>query len=240
MAFAGVGPVQSLTGERPLRGVSYQVQDLFVLDVLSGLRGGFFLDSGASDGVHGSNTLLLEELFDWRGICVEPNAALFAKLSSTRRAMCVNTCLDQRPGDVEFFEAAGVLGGIVTQYDPGLLSYARSLAGPNARPVVKSARTIRSVLRECEAPQVIDYWSLDIEGAELAILTSFPFEEYSVRVLTVEHNYTPARSAIRRFLESRGFRQVRALGIDDGYVLQDSLLKRPWRSRVWSQGLPGR
>ena len=82
----------------------------------------------------------------------------------------------------------------------------------------KAARTVGSVLRDCVAPPVIDYWSLDTEGSELAILKSFPFDEYDVRVLTVEHNGFPVREEIRRFLEGRGYRRVRELATDDGYV----------------------
>jgi hypothetical protein len=41
---------------------------------------------------------------------------------------------------------------------------------------------------EFVTPPVIDYWSLNTEGSEFAILKSFPFDEYSFRVLTVEHN----------------------------------------------------
>ena len=50
-------------------------QDLFVLDVLEGMRNGFFFDSGASDGIRASNTRLLEASYGWTGICVEPNEA---------------------------------------------------------------------------------------------------------------------------------------------------------------------
>jgi hypothetical protein len=219
---------------------SYQGQDLFVLEVLGGLRGGFFLDSGASDGTHGSNTLLLESQFGWRGICVEPNDELFSRLASARRCTCVHCCLYDRTGDVAFLQAAGVFGGIVEEYEPKLLEFARSLVASGAGApdgdgaVSKPARTIRSVLREHAAPRIIDYWSLDTEGSELALLRSFPFDEYSVRVLTVEHNLTPARERIRDVLERRGYRRVRALGIDDGYVLGAS--QHPaWRSRVWAR-----
>jgi FkbM family methyltransferase len=220
---------------------SYQGQDRFVVDALAGLRSGFFVDSGASDGVHGSNTLLLESHYGWRGICIEPNTQLFARLTQARQCICVNCCLYDRPGEVEFFEAAGVLGGIVDAYDPVHLRYARSVVasqpgeGGPAAPVTKPARTIGSLLREFGAPPVIDYWSLDTEGSELAILESFPFAEYAVRVLTVEHNLTPTREAIRRFLEARGYRRARALGIDDGYVLDVSMPHRAWRSRAWAR-----
>jgi hypothetical protein len=48
-------------------------QDFFVLEALGGMRNGFFLDSGAADGVSSSNTHLLEESFGWNWICIEPN-----------------------------------------------------------------------------------------------------------------------------------------------------------------------
>lgn len=92
----------------------------------------------------------------------------------------------------------------------------------------KAARTIRSVLRSAGAPRTIDYWSLDTEGSELALLKSFPFDEYRVRVLTVEHNNGPIRAPIRGFLEARGYVRARDLGIDDGYVLADDAGARPW------------
>jgi FkbM family methyltransferase len=212
-----------------------------VVEALGELRGGFFLDSGASDGVSGSNTLLLESRFDWRGICVEPNDRLFARLVCERRCVCLNCCLYDRAGEVAFFESAGVLGGIVDEYDPRHLNYARSVVasqrgnGEAGGPVTKPARTIGSVLREFGAPRVIDYWSLDTEGSELAILRSFPFGEFTVRVLTVEHNLAPVRETIRRFLEARGYHRARLLGIDDGYILDASMQHRAWRSRAWSR-----
>jgi hypothetical protein len=44
---------------------SQAAQDLFVLEMLGHLPGGFFLDSGASDGRRFNNTYLLEESFGW-------------------------------------------------------------------------------------------------------------------------------------------------------------------------------
>jgi FkbM family methyltransferase len=222
-----------------LKGHSYQGQDLYVIEALGGLRGGFFLDSGASDGVSGSNTLLLETSFDWRGICVEPNDQLFARLLGARQNTCVHCCLYDRAGEVQFYEAAGVLGGILDEYDPNLLQQARSLVASQARggasdPVTKRARTIGSILQQFDAPRTIDYWSLDTEGSELAILRSFPFHQYVVRLLTVEHNFAPSREKIRRFLEARGYRRTRELGIDDVYIL-DSGASAAWRSKAWSR-----
>ncbi|MGW1320890.1 FkbM family methyltransferase [Streptomyces antibioticus] len=223
-------------------------QDLFVLRALNGLRGGFFLDAGASDGVDASNTHLLETAYGWSGICVEPNPVLYAELVRNRRCRHVNCCLYDRGGEVDFVEA-GTVGGILDAYHPDLLACARRVLGtaPGAAPrtVRRPARTVRSVLRACAAPRVLDYWSLDTEGSELTILKSFPFEEYAVRVLTVEHNWLPVRAEVRGFLEARGYRWAAELGCDDCYVhtsVEPSSVEPPsvdlphghvWRSAVW-------
>lgn len=214
-------------------------QDLFVLEVSGSLCDGYFLDSGASNGVRASNTKLLESDYGWRGICVEPNQAMYAELVANRSCICLNCCLYDHEGPVEFFEAAEVYGGIVQEYVPAHLQFARHFAAraapgqhPAGLPTVwKRARTIRSVLRSCGAPPVIDYWSLDTEGSELALLRSFPFDEYRLRILTVEHNYSPARDEIRAFLATQGYRRVRTLGIDDCYLWAGDA--PAWRSRVW-------
>lgn len=213
-------------------------QEAFVLSILGGLRHGFFLDSGAADGVCVSNTQLLETAYGWRGICVEPNANFFAELEQHRRCVCVNCCLYDHDGIVEFLEADS-LGGIVIEYHPSMLRQARSLVAvaDDARTptVPRSARTVRSVLRDCGAPPIIDYWSLDTEGSELAILKSFPFDEYAFRVLTVEHNWLPVRDDIAAFLLPRGYTRIAEMGCDDGYVRSDLLPRPSWRSGAWGR-----
>ena len=210
-------------------------QDHFVLAVLNGMRGGYFLDSGAADGIRSSNTLLLESAYGWRGICIEPNDRYFQALQANRHCICVHSCLYDQAGEVDFVENANMLGGILQEYPPAMLRYARSLFGPlNA--VRKPARTIASILKEHQAPAVIDYWSLDTEGSELAILKSFPFDEYRLRLLTVEHNRQPVRAAIQHLLEARGYRRIHDFGIDDGYLGPGEPLPgnhAAWRSAAW-------
>lgn len=223
---------------------SYQGQDLFVVDATNHQRGGFFIDSGASNGVRGNNTKLLESYYGWQGVCVEPNSELFAELVANRSCECLSCCLYDREGTVEFLEAAGVYGGIVDEFEAERLGFVKAVAARaasherrSALPVRKEARTIRSVLRACGAPRVIDYWSLDTEGSELALLRSFPFDEYELRFLTVEHNYSSSREEIRAFLASRGFSRVRRLGIDDCYAYLGNVGgQRAWRSSAWARG----
>jgi len=55
-------------------------QDLWVMGLHP--EPGFFVEAGAGDGVHLSNTKILEEN-GWSGICVEPNE-MFAALQRNR------------------------------------------------------------------------------------------------------------------------------------------------------------
>jgi FkbM family methyltransferase len=205
------------------------------------MRNGFFLDSGASNGIQSSNTYLLENVYGWRGICIEPNKTFFDALVRNRHCYCLNCCLYNRPGDVDFLENANTAGGILKEYHPSLLQQAKATfhipEDMYGKPmtVKKTARTLSSILEECAHLSVIDYWSLDTEGSELSILKSFPFDKYSFRVLTVEHNRFPVREQIKEFLEDHGYRRIREFEIDDCYVKDVNFQIPVRRSNVWTR-----
>lgn len=199
-------------------------QDLLVLELLGWKHNGFFLDSGASDGVISNNTHLLEVSYGWNGICIEPNEVFFENLVKNRKCHCLNYCLYDKEDYVDFLELGNDVGGIMEEYHPSHLDRAKSsydvkndIYG-NPKTVKKLTRTIEQVLKECNAPQTIDYWSLDTEGSELTILKSFPFDKYSFRIITVEHNHFPVREEIREFLEFKGYKMIKELGVDDCYM----------------------
>ena len=50
----------------------------------------------------------------------------------------------------------------------------------------RTSRSLVSILEEVNAPKIIDYFSLDIEGAEEIVLKNFPFEKYKFLALTIE------------------------------------------------------
>jgi len=91
----------------------------------------------------------------------------------------------------------------------------------------KSSKTIpvesvslTDLLAEHGAPQIIDYLSVDIEGAELDALESLDFERFKPRIITVEHNFeAERRDAIEVLLASQGFvREFESLSkFDDWY-----------------------
>ena len=41
-----------------------------------------------------------------------------------------------------------------------------------------SGQSLQEILKKAKAPKIIDYLSLDVEGAELEVLKNFPFKKY--------------------------------------------------------------
>ena len=46
--------------------------------------------------------------------------------------------------------------------------------------------SINTILREFDVPSTIDYFSLDVEGAEEMVMEHFPFDTYKINILTIE------------------------------------------------------
>lgn len=195
-------------------------QDLFLTEVLfAGMRDGYFVDIGANDGVTLSNTYLLEKRFDWTGVCVEPQPDIFAKLRANRGCECVNCCVAGEEGEVEFLQVIGanMLSGMVGSIDDRHRERIRSEVGrENERLIRIPARRFDAIV---PAGALIDYLSIDTEGAEQVILQAIPFDRYRIRVLSVENNY--GEPFIHDFLTARGFRLVAVIGDDEFYVGSD-------------------
>jgi FkbM family methyltransferase len=198
---------------------SHQDQDRWVIErVLPGKRGGWFIDSGAGpDGVRGSNSYVLETEFGWRGILVEPHPECFKRVKANRSAIVEECCLTDSPGEVEF---------VLNEF-PELSSIPQHLSEPNfvaagyAHKQLPKVRvpsvTLWELLRRHHAPAVIEYMSLDIEGAEWNALKDFPFNEFRILCMTIERG-GKSYDRLRAKLHREGYRLVRAVVPDDFYV----------------------
>lgn len=220
---------------------SQDSQDRWIIEFLRGKRDGYFLDTGASNGIDGSNTYLLEKEFDWRGLCIEPNIEFYNQLIGKRVCDCLNVCLYDREVDAPFLEAGGTLGGLIQSFTPEHVQYVirknNISLDSNGNPptVMKRTTTLLSALSLAKAPPEIDYWSLDTEGIELLLLKSFPFNRFTFNILTVEHNYGSAREPIRKFLESRGYVYWTSFVIDDCYIRREAFPGRYRSTSAWRQ-----
>ncbi len=156
-------------------------QDEIVSRLLHGKRGGYFIDLAANDPVRISNTYALETHFEWSGLCIEPNPVYWSGLSY-RKCSVVGAVLGNRKMDeinFRFPKEKAPQGGIVgDRFDNKADRYNEG----NPRYTV----TLLEILDRFHVPPVIDYLSLDIEGAEEWVMSSFPFTKYQISVMTVE------------------------------------------------------
>lgn len=189
-------------------------QDKWVNEVLKGKRGGFFVELGASDGVNLSNTFFFEKELGWNGICIEPNDFLFSKLKENRSCNVSNSLVSFESGRNVQFSMSDVVSGIVDNFTGPF-----TIKHPNSC-VLKITKTLDEIFDEMNAPKMIDYLSLDVEGHEYQILSTFPFDKYNFRCITVEHNAphigNTEQMKIRSLLEKNGYFFVK--GNDDGYL----------------------
>merc|ERR1712039_1055946 len=65
--------------------------------------------------------------------------------------------------------------------------------------------SLGDMLDTLKAPTVIDYLSLDVEGAESDVMTHFPWDRYAFSVLTVER----PKDDLRQWLNSSGYYLLR-------------------------------
>lgn len=80
--------------------------------------------------------------------------------------------------------------------------------------------SLNDLLEQNNAPEVIDFISLDTEGSEFSILNGLDFDKYTFRVMSVEHNHEPQREDVHALLSSKGYTRVcQAVSrVDDWYV----------------------
>jgi FkbM family methyltransferase len=198
-----------------------------VLHELAEQRGGFFVEFGAGDGHHLSNTWLLEAHYGWRGILAEPNATVFERLR-THRPDCA---IDPR---AVYREDGATRSLVVSEIHElsSLTEFAESDMHAEMRrgggQIEVETVTLDRLLDEHDAPEHIHYLSVDTEGGEQAILEGFDFSKRHVDLISVEHNYTPEREAIHTLLRQRGYQRrfTDFSKFDDWYVSEKLLNAR--------------
>jgi FkbM family methyltransferase len=152
----------------PTRSYSQAAQDTWVLRCTNFMRCGYYVDCGAFDGLEHSNSALLDFEYGWSGICVEANQQYAAACAKNRpNTKTLNVAVADYEGNIHFSNQWPSL-------DP-------------TTPIVRCT-TLQTILDECNAPRMIDYLSLDVEGFEAKVLRSFDFEKYQINLMTVEHN----------------------------------------------------
>ena len=174
-------------------------EDIIISGVFSrlGLQQITYLDIGAHHSRFLSNTYFFYRA-GGHGVCVEPNPELFAEIRSQRvRDICLNVGVGfDGAKEAEFYMMNSALLSTFSKEDAEQL---QMYQGHTLKKVIKlPLEPINDIIAKHfkKAPTLI---SIDVEGLDLAILTSLDFTCFRPVVLCVETIvYTPGREIEKR------------------------------------------
>jgi FkbM family methyltransferase len=201
--------------------------------VFKGYRRGVFVDVGAWDGVHFSNTRFFEESRGWTGLCIEPRPDEYAQLVVNRpRSIAVRTAIHDREGEGEFLHIPGysaMLSGLQETYDPRhRLRIETELQGTGVTPeTIQVPLTRLQTLLDRYGLRRIHYLSIDTEGAEPQVLRSIDFSKVFIDVIGFEANYPEDGVALLAFLAEKGYRRLPIQNSSDIFVIHKDSQFRP-------------
>lgn len=202
-----------------LKGSTFRAQngeDRWLHDFFGGKSTGYFVDVGAYDGVDLSNSYHFEQI-GWTGILVEPDPDRARACAASRPHSKTFQCAavdSAETGEICFHRAAaGVYS--TTNLTP---DHERRLAGMGmaTEEIRVPARTLDSMLIEAGATQV-DFVSIDVEGAELAVLRGFDIDRWSPQVVIVESNTKHRAKEIRDYFVAHGYAYCDTIDVNDFY-----------------------
>lgn len=179
---------------------------------------GFYVECGALNGETSSTSLFFERVRKWNGLLIEADPSNYELLKSKhRKAFTVNTCLSTSsvPSKVTFNKA--FQRGRIME-DKAAKNWVK---GQGLRPdtVQIECFPFYSFMLALNRT-TIDFFSLDVEGDELKILKTIPFDKINIKMLTVEYLHGPGgANALQKFMESKGYQVV--ANIRQGYSVGD-------------------
>ena len=174
---------------------------------------GFFVDVGAHDGITMSNTLALEKM-GWKGLGIEVSDELFEQATRNRTCKIVNECVFHSNDEEKVLEipmnAPIAEGNSLLIRIKDLQSYNSSFKEQfkQTTTFVKRTKTLTKIFEENDVPHVIDFMTIDIEGADYDALLGLDYTKYKIRFLTIEWGGSDRTylDKIQRLLESKGYK----------------------------------
>ncbi len=190
-------------------------QDKIIKDIFfNNKRNGFFVEIGAYDGIDGSNCYHFERYLNWDGIAIEPSNSQFEKLQKNRRCKLMNYAVSEESKEVEFID---VIEGLtqMSGINNSFFERNKNIILNNRESKTRSIN-IKTITFDQVVPKntKIDYLSIDIEGGEMALVNSINYNDYDIKVITVENN-VPETQNFKNFFESKNFLYFDRVGQDE-------------------------
>lgn len=175
---------------------------------------GYYIELGAYDGIAQSNTYRLERQQNWRGLLIEPSPNKYFECINNRSAAnhivcaaCVSfeyKCEFVKIKYSGFFTAPVSVETDLTDIEAHTATGAQYLSrGEKVFEFGAKAITLTELLKQANAPSVIDFLSLDVEGGEIEVLKGIDYIAYRFKYMLIEcRNF----GKVNDYLQLQGYR----------------------------------
>tara|TARA_B100000963_G_scaffold223900_1_gene195240 strand:+ start:3028 stop:3657 length:630 start_codon:yes stop_codon:yes gene_type:complete len=164
-------------------------------------KNGYYIECGANDGVDKSNTWYFEKQLDWHGLLIEPHPKLFKSLVKNRDLK--NTFINKAIVNKNFKEKKIFLSDndhtSLTQYEK------------KSDYIEVDCDNLTNILLNNNSPNLIDFFSLDVEGFEFEVLNGIDFNKYNFRYFLIETK----NLEIINFLKNKNYSFIKKLSYHD-------------------------
>ena len=146
---------------------------------------GSFLELGAIDGVKFSNTKFFEDNMGFNhGVLIEPDPQSFSELKRNRpKAECFNFAIHEFEKEADFLVSDQNAVGCLEKYSS--IKF-KSRWHQDSSAIKVPCQPLSSILKKSNL-KYIDLWSLDVEGAESAVLCpDFAWKKFTFLMLSIE------------------------------------------------------
>ena len=177
---------------------------------------GFFVELGAHDGIHNSNTFFYEKQKFWKGILIEPsfNFELLKKNRSKYNKFFNCACSEFETENETILLNSDDYSICKNLVDEDYLKWhlnKQIQAGKVMKETKVKLRTLNSLLIEADAPKLIDFFSLDVEGMELNVLKGIDFQKYNFKFLVIECASEKKFLKILTFLKIKKYEYIKKI-----------------------------
>ena len=204
-------------------------QDVFADFFISRTYNKTFLEFGATDGLDLSNTYLLENYSNWKGVLGEPDPQWFQQLRKNRPNSKIFTeCVWEKSNEeVEFLSSDnGFLSTISSfRYSDKDMYDNTELRNKSFKKINLKTISLNDLIKREFNEISPSYISVDTEGSEYEILKNFDFNRYKPILFTVEHNYTFNEKKIDELMSINNYVRIfrKITSFDAWYVLKEAL-----------------
>jgi len=169
-------------------------------------KDGFYIDCGENNVVNQSTSCYFEKYLNWRGILIEPVQEVFNELKNNRsnNNYFYNYALISKKYNRE---------DINFTFDNNDSLKAKNTLGTNPlkrneKIITVKCITLEKILNNINIPQLIDLFSLDVEGYEFEVLEGINFNSIKFKYFLVETEFP---EKMNNFLIKKGYTFIERL-----------------------------